>query len=543
MQIFSRVDARINPHVFGSVSSLKQVLDSLVLEFEIECYENRYGFAIFGSLEQITLCRKFILDEISKGKASQQMLPGSADDDIAVETASDDERGATSRSVGTSDDEKIDDAAYQAVPIIVRFIFTVPKYAMRIHDIESEFNVKIDGVEGGVKVIISPLPGCTRRKHDDACEKYIDFYKEVNDGPMMSKNILLEPVVGSDVSVKGAVKKVLRLEPVVIQKMEEQDKWMFYGEETNVRSAIAEVCKLLKMDNPLVKTRKVKVKYVADEKKNDHAVTAHSHSMPFGNDAAEEDALLENPNNTRSPILKDFLGDKDEPFAIETKKGFRLTVYQGDITLEQVNVIVNTTDDSLGFFAGLSGALANRGGDIIKKEALDKSSSMRRKIKPGHIILTGPGKLRCLKILHLISYSQSRRTKDKCKMIAKTGCLDCLKLAQKQKLTSIAFPALETGPQGITLDLCATVMINAVEEYMRENDPKAGAVADIRFVHLDPRAVEVFKAELTKRYGDSIVKPPGRKGYAGDSDSAETLSLPSPDKKVVSTVGKSVYST
>jgi O-acetyl-ADP-ribose deacetylase (regulator of RNase III) len=85
----------------------------------------------------------------------------------------------------------------------------------------------------------------------------------------------------------------------------------------------------------------------------------------------------------------------------------------------------------------------------------------------------------------------------------KESCLSCLKRAQREKMKSIAFPAVGSGQQGMPLVICAIAMTNAVEEYMKDNDPQKGAVADIRFVDTDPFAVEVFHTQLTKRYGDS----------------------------------------
>ncbi|XP_031575541.1 uncharacterized protein LOC116309116 [Actinia tenebrosa] len=152
---------------------------------------------------------------------------------------------------GKSDDtnnQEIDAMVFRSVPIILRFIYTVPMYKKRIQSIESDFNVTINVIDDGLKVAISPLPGCTRRKHDDACEEYFVLYREVYDGPMMSKYIILTPAL----SVKEAAIKQLRMETVAIQAIDvPDDELPFYGKEANVRSAINAVCnKTLKNDYP-----------------------------------------------------------------------------------------------------------------------------------------------------------------------------------------------------------------------------------------------------------------------------------------------------
>ncbi|XP_031552643.1 uncharacterized protein LOC116289852 [Actinia tenebrosa] len=522
-EIFASVEARLNIDVFyGSVSSLKQVLRSLQRDYGIKCYKNSYGFTISGSYEQIIYCHKYILNEIRNCKGTQQMPPGSAHNSMPIEAALPHERGATLTSTGTSDDEKIDYMAFQSVPIILEFIFTVPKYKKRIQFIESEFNVKIGAVDGGLNVVISPLPGCTPTQHDDACEEYIKLYREICDGHMMSKDILLRSGNGSSYSADDAVKKVLQMKPIVIQKMDDPDKWLFYGEDTNVRSAIAEVCKTLKMDNPLRKLRKANVRSVPDKEEITGAVNSH---MPLGNYEVEKDLQLKNPDDMRSPIHEDVPVDKEQPFVIETKKGFRLTVYQGDITKEQVDIIVNSTDKHLSFNIGLPAAIVKHGGYNIQEEAKSK----KRSLKPGEFVITKPGKLSCSCIMHILTHKYEdtkREDGQECRRLVKEACLKCLKIAYgARKYKSIAFPAVGSGQQEMPLNVCASAMISAVEEYMKDNDPNKGAITDIRFVHLDPAAVEAFKVELSRRYKDSIVTPSGRRGIMKRSKHS-TLTLP-----------------
>jgi O-acetyl-ADP-ribose deacetylase (regulator of RNase III) len=98
-----------------------------------------------------------------------------------------------------------------------------------------------------------------------------------------------------------------------------------------------------------------------------------------------------NPTDTKNPIHKDFPSNNDGRFEIVTKKGFHLSVSQGDITDGPVDVIVNSSDEYLGFLTGLPAALVSRGGRGIRDDA--QAESRRKRKKPGDIIMTGPGRL------------------------------------------------------------------------------------------------------------------------------------------------------
>lgn len=94
------------------------------------------------------------------------------------------------------------------------------------------------------------------------------------------------------------------------------------------------------------------------------------------------------------------------------------------------------------------------------------------------------------------------------------------------------------------LKRCANAMVNAVEKYMKENDPKKNAVSDIRFILFDQTAFEVFKVEVEKRYGDSKVKSTGKRKDSqprGDGTRHDDSGSAGRDDNVgEKTVGKSV---
>ncbi|KAJ7374753.1 ADP-D-ribose binding [Desmophyllum pertusum] len=53
-------------------------------------------------------------------------------------------------------------------------------------------------------------------------------------------------------------------------------------------------------------------------------------------------------------------------------------------------------------------------------------------------------------------------------------------------------------------DACAKVMFDAVEEFVRQGDPKDGkTITDVRFVNIDDSSVQAFRKEFISRYDNN----------------------------------------
>ena len=69
-------------------------------------------------------------------------------------------------------------------------------------------------------------------------------------------------------------------------------------------------------------------------------------------------------------------------------------------------------------------------------------------------------------------------------------------------MTSIALPAMGSGTCGMPKDECAKVMFDAVEEFVKQGNPKKKTITDIRFVNIDDLSVQAFRMEFISRYGN-----------------------------------------
>ena len=77
----------------------------------------------------------------------------------------------------------------------------------------------------------------------------------------------------------------------------------------------------------------------------------------------------------------------------------------------------------------------------------------------------------------------------------KNATINSLKVADENKLKSIAFPAISTGIFGYPLNRCAEIMIAETIQYL---EGKTG-LQKIIFCLFDQRAFDVFQEALAKK--------------------------------------------
>ncbi|KAK3747033.1 hypothetical protein QZH41_017806 [Actinostola sp. cb2023] len=506
-EVFDHVRARLNCNIFDSTDMLGNVVEQLQRECGVDYKKSSSGIYITGSFVQIKDCHKYILDLIQSKHHQDVSRSNFAEEASNASITTEEPHFQIKNTV-----KEIKDVVYQTVPIVFKFILSVSKYRRQLEQIKKDHKVNIREIDSGNKVTIQPLHRCTQKDFDEACEEYINLYREVYDGPMLSKEMVLKPGPGAAYfTAQEAIDEVLCHAPVIIQSTATQDTWLFYGEEKQVKLAMEEICKKLKIEYPFKRGRK----HIDDSGRHDMEGSTSQRNL-----GSDKENLQP---GTSSDADKKFPASESDERREEylTKKGFKLSVSQGDITEEQVDIIVNCNDDYLtGFSKGLPKAIVDKGGREIQLEAV--AHSKKRILKAGEIIMTKAGNLYCSKVMHIIASHNKKNKVNVLKNMVKDACLDCLRRAKYQN--SIAFPAVGANKVGLSLQDCATAMLNGVEEYMKTGNPKTNiVVADIRFIHLNPDAFEVFRQELSKRFGAPTTErgaDPRERNRAHDQHSA-----------------------
>jgi O-acetyl-ADP-ribose deacetylase len=165
-------------------------------------------------------------------------------------------------------------------------------------------------------------------------------------------------------------------------------------------------------------------------------------------------------------------------------------VERGDITDAEVDAIVNAANSELWMGAGVAGAIKRKGGVVIEEEALRQGP-----IEVGEAVLTVAGNLPATHVIHAATMGQDLKT-DPLKIAAATK--STLALAEKHRLTSIAFPALGSGVGGVPPEKSAEAILSTVIEHVKASN---SSLQKILFVVYQDEAFKAFTDALKRISG------------------------------------------
>jgi O-acetyl-ADP-ribose deacetylase (regulator of RNase III) len=160
-----------------------------------------------------------------------------------------------------------------------------------------------------------------------------------------------------------------------------------------------------------------------------------------------------------------------------------IEITQGDLTLQDVDVIVNAANNDLLLGGGVAGAIARRGGPSIQAEC--------RRIGPirvGEAAVTGGGDLRAHWVIHAASMELGGRTTAEA---LASSTRRSLEIANSKQLGSMALPAVGTGIARFPVDECARIMLEEVVDHCR----RGTSLREIRFVLFGAETESAFNAE------------------------------------------------
>ena len=172
-----------------------------------------------------------------------------------------------------------------------------------------------------------------------------------------------------------------------------------------------------------------------------------------------------------------------------------MQIVQGDITIEEVDAIVNAANEHLQHGGGVAWAISNKGGPAIQKE----SDDWIRKYGPvshARPAWTSGGLLPAKYVIHAVGPVWGDGDEDHKLALAVTGSL---RLADELKCSSIALPAISTGIFGFPKDRAAGIIFSAIERYLVDNS--SSGVKVIKLVLFDQSSVDVFVKTWHDKWG------------------------------------------
>lgn len=171
----------------------------------------------------------------------------------------------------------------------------------------------------------------------------------------------------------------------------------------------------------------------------------------------------------------------------------RIQLLKGNIVDLDVDALVNAANKSLILGGGVAGAIRTFGGPSIQQECHRLGP-----IASGEAVLTSAGDLKARFVIHAAGPIYGEGNED---AILERAVFNSLTIASREKMKSIAFPAISTGIYRFPLKRCAEIMLKTAAEYMEKfNLPET-----IIFCLYDERAFDVFSEALEAL----TVFPPG----------------------------------
>jgi O-acetyl-ADP-ribose deacetylase (regulator of RNase III) len=138
----------------------------------------------------------------------------------------------------------------------------------------------------------------------------------------------------------------------------------------------------------------------------------------------------------------------------------KLQFIVGDITAQDTDAVVNAANKRLAPGGGVAGAIHGAAGPGLWEEC-----SRLGGCETGQAKITGGHKLPNKYVIHTVGPVYSGSPDDK--MLLRSCYMNSLKVAEKNLVKSIAFPALSTGIFGYPIDAAAQIAIKTINEYLK----------------------------------------------------------------------------
>uniref|UniRef100_A0AAZ3SI37 Macro domain-containing protein n=1 Tax=Oncorhynchus tshawytscha TaxID=74940 RepID=A0AAZ3SI37_ONCTS len=199
----------------------------------------------------------------------------------------------------------------------------------------------------------------------------------------------------------------------------------------------------------------------------------------------------------------------------------KVSLYKGDITILEVDAIVNAANSSLLGGGGVDGCIHKAAGSCLYEECITLNGC-----ETGNAKITCGYDLPAKYVIHTVGpvargHVGETETKDL------TACYqNSLELVKGFGLRSVAFPCISTGIYGFPNEPAANIALETVKSWVKENHDKIERVIFCVFLEADYR---IYKEKILQVFQDNDVTTEedtedGQKAGAGTSPSKESRS-------------------
>ena len=166
----------------------------------------------------------------------------------------------------------------------------------------------------------------------------------------------------------------------------------------------------------------------------------------------------------------------------------KLSLVQGDITLQETEAIVNAANTTL-LGGGVDGTIHCAGGSKILEEC--KAIRAKQESCPtGEAVITTGGNMATEYVIHTVGpvWSGGNRNEDQ---LLRNAYYNSLNLAKENGIKSISFPSISTGVYRFPKKRAVKIALGTVREFVQEYN-----FEEIRFVLFGENDMQIYEKEL-----------------------------------------------
>ena len=184
-----------------------------------------------------------------------------------------------------------------------------------------------------------------------------------------------------------------------------------------------------------------------------------------------------------------------------------IEIVAGDLTRQEVDVVVNAANSTLLGGGGVDGALHAAAGPALLEECRRlRRTSHRDGLAVGQAVATGAGDLPARWVVHTVGPNRHRGQTDPALL---ASCfVESLRVSGGLGARSVAFPAISAGAYGWDVEAVARIAVAAVRSAAA--DGVTGTVRLVRFVPFGRRATAAFESALGAPPGSRPASRPDR---------------------------------
>ncbi len=169
----------------------------------------------------------------------------------------------------------------------------------------------------------------------------------------------------------------------------------------------------------------------------------------------------------------------------------KLSLIRGDITNQETDAIVNAANPSLMGDGGVDGAIHRGGGNAILEEC-KKIVKNQGRLPTGKAVITTGGNLKAHFVIHTVGPIWRGGERNEADLLT-SAYRESLKLATENNVSSISFPSISTGAYGYPVEEAASIALQAVVSFLKE---EATSLKEVVFVLFDSRTYQYYCSAL-----------------------------------------------